>query len=36
MLSNLVETSLSNDEGYQIDFILIESDSVLGQDKSYT
>ncbi len=36
MLSNVIEADLSNDEGYQLDFILMESDSVLGQDKSYT
>ena len=36
MLSNVMEARLSNDEDYQIDFILTESDSVLGQDKSYT
>lgn len=34
--SNRMEVSVSShDEEYQLDFILTEFDSILGQDKSY-
>ncbi len=35
MESDLIEIILASSEDYQIDRILLEPDSVLGQDKSY-